>query len=280
MFTYSHSVVRFLSVLSICILSACGGGGGDDKSPPKVIEEPKKIALSGVPETSINEMQTYSFQTTVKNQASSNLSFSAENIPSWASINANTGLLSGTPSFDDSGDYSNITIAVSDGTNSATLTPFSIEVVNVNRKPEMLSQTSYEVLERDEIGFVIEVSDPDMDTVTISLENQPDWLTFDEASSSLIGSASIEDSGDYQFNIVLNDGAEEPVSMQASILVTDAVEVQGMVIDGYISGALVFIDENLNNTFDDGELSNKTDSTGSYKFLLPLDKIDLFAVSP
>lgn len=280
MLRFNYSVVRFLSVLSICILSACGGGGGGDKSPPKVIEEPKTIALSGVPETSVNEMQTYSFQTTVKNQASSNLSYSAENIPSWTSINTDTGLLSGTPSFDDSGDYSNITIAVSDGTNSATLTPFSIEVVNVNRKPEMLSQTSYEVLERDEIGFVIEVSDPDMDTVTISLQNQPDWLTFDEASSSLIGSSGIEDSGAYQFNIVLNDGAEEPVSMPASILVTDAVEVQGKVIDGYISGALVFIDENLNNTFDDGELSSKTDSTGSYKLLLPLDKIDLFAVSP
>lgn len=281
MLRYNHSVVRVLSVFSICVLSACGGGGGGgDKSPPKVIEVPKTIALSGVPQTSVNEMQTYSFQTIVKNQASSNLSFSAENIPAWASINTNTGLLSGTPSFDDSGDYSNVTIAVSDGTNSATLTPFSIEVVNVNRKPEMLSQTSYEVLERDEIGFVIEVSDPDMDSVTISLQNQPDWLTFDEASSSLIGSASIEDSGDYQFNIVLNDGAEESVSMPASILVTDATEVQGMVIDGYISGALVFIDENLNNTFDDGELSSKTDSTGSYKLLLPLDKIDLFAVSP
>ena len=74
MLTHCHSLVRFLSVLSICVLSACGGGGGGDKSPPKVIVAPKLIALSGVPETSINEMQTYSFQVIVKNQASSNLS--------------------------------------------------------------------------------------------------------------------------------------------------------------------------------------------------------------
>jgi outer membrane protein assembly factor BamB len=280
MLTHCHSLVRFLSVLSICVLSACGGGGGGDKSPPKVIVAPKLIALSGVPETSINEMQVYSFQVTVKNQASSSLSYSAENIPLWATINADTGLLSGTPSFDDSGDYSNIIIAVSDGTNSASLTPFSIEVVNVNRKPEMLSQTSYEVLERDEIAFVVDVSDPDMDDVAISVQNQPDWLSFDEASSSLTGSSGIEDSGQYQFNIVLNDGGEEAVSIPVSLLVNDAVEVQGKVIDGYISGALVFIDENLNNTFDDGEFSTTSDDTGSYRFLLPLDKINLFATSP
>ncbi len=275
-----NSAVRVITLFLIFTISACGGGGGEAKSPPKVIEAPKIIALSGVPETSINEMQAYSFQVTVKDQASSNLSYSAENIPSWATINTDTGLLSGTPSFDDSGDYSNIIIAVSDGTNSASLTPFSIEVVNVNRKPDILSQTSYEVLERDEIAFVVEVSDPDMDDVAISVENQPDWLIFDEASSSLTGSSGIEDSGLYQFNILLNDGDEETVSIQVSLLVNDAVEVQGKVIDGYISGALVFIDENLNNTFDEGEFSSETDDTGSYRLLLPLDKIDLFVVSP
>ncbi len=280
MLTYSHSVVRFFLVFSICVLSACGGGGGSDKAPPKKIEAPKVITLSGVPEASVNEMQTYSFQVSVKDPASSSLLYSAENIPAWAAINTDTGLLSGTPSFDDSGDYTNIVISVSDGTNSASLAAFSIEVVNVNRQPELLSPTTFEVLERNNISIMIEASDPDLDTVAISLQNEPDWLAFDDATSSLIGTPSLEDSGTYQFNIVLNDGAEEPVSTQASLIVNDAIEVQGKVIDGYISGAVVFVDENFNTTFDEGEFSSTTDDTGSYSLSLPVANIELFATSP
>jgi hypothetical protein len=49
-----------------------------------------------------------------------------QNQPSWASFNATTGTLSGTPTS--AGSYSNIVISVSDGYSSASLAPFSITV--------------------------------------------------------------------------------------------------------------------------------------------------------
>ncbi|AZQ85697.1 hypothetical protein EKO29_17865 [Colwellia sp. Arc7-635] len=277
---FGYSVVRLIGILSICALSACGGGGGGNESPPNVIEPPKSLTLFGAPVTSVDEMQVYAFQVSVKNQSSANLVYSVQNIPSWGGIDPATGLLSGTPNFDDSGSYSNVIISVSDGTNTASLPAFAIEVFNVNRSPKVVSPISFEVLERKEIALVVEAVDADMDDVIISLQNHPDWLSFDESSSSLIGTPSLEDSGSYQFNIILDDGGEEAISTPVSLLVNNAVEIRGKVIDGYISGALVFIDENLNNIFDESEFSTTTDDTGSYILVMPLDNIELLSTSP
>jgi hypothetical protein len=44
------------------------------------------------------------------------------------------------------------------------------------------------------------------------------------------------------------------------------VELSGTVVDGYISGAIVCLDENKNNKCDINEIRTKTDSRGKYKF--------------
>jgi hypothetical protein len=56
------------------------------------------------------------------------LSFSSSNKPAWANFNIATGALTGTPSSAQVGTYSNISISVSDGTNSAALPAFAITV--------------------------------------------------------------------------------------------------------------------------------------------------------
>ena len=57
------------------------------------------------------------------------LTFSIANAPAWATFNSSTGQLSGTPTAAQVGTYSNITISVSDGTATATLAAFNIQVV-------------------------------------------------------------------------------------------------------------------------------------------------------
>jgi len=48
-------------------------------------------------------------------------------------------------------------------------------------------------------------------------------------------------------------------------VLTGAVGISGNVIDGYVSGAKVFIDENFNLTYDEGELYAETDDNGAYE---------------
>jgi len=56
------------------------------------------------------------------------LTFSIQNQPSWANFNSGTGELSGTPASVNIGNYPDILISVSDGTQTASLAAFTITV--------------------------------------------------------------------------------------------------------------------------------------------------------
>ncbi|MET0088689.1 MAG: putative Ig domain-containing protein [Candidatus Thiodiazotropha sp.] len=87
--------------------------------------------ISGSPQTSIDAGTAYSFVPTANDADGDDLSFSVTNLPFWASFNTNTGALTGTPAVQDVGDYNNIRITVSDGTDDVTLAAFSIRVNTV-----------------------------------------------------------------------------------------------------------------------------------------------------
>jgi hypothetical protein len=70
----------------------------------------------------------YSFQPTANDPNNQALTFSVTNKPAWATFNAGTGQLSGTPSAADVGNYANVQIAVTDGKTSVSLPAFGITV--------------------------------------------------------------------------------------------------------------------------------------------------------
>ena len=269
---------RSISIVSLIVFVASCGGGGGDSGETKVVEPPKAL-LSGAPTSTVNENVEYLFTVTSQNFNGNSIDYSIDNLPSWASFDASKGQLVGTPNYDQAGIYSNIIISATDGTNTANLPVFSIEVINMNRLPTMAEQPEFELLESELISIPLVMSDPDLDNLTVTLENHPDWLSFDEDTLSLIGKPNLDDSGAYQSNIIINDGTDE-ISVQISLVVKDAIEVHGKVIDGYISGAIVYIDENLNVILDENEISTTTDETGSYVLVLPIEKIALLSKSP
>ena len=104
-----------LPSFSLTVNAQSGGGG----NPP---------TISGQPPTSVTAGSTYVFTPTTTDPSGGPLTFSITNKPSWASFNASTGQLSGTPQSTDVGTDPGIVISVSDGTNSASLPSFSITV--------------------------------------------------------------------------------------------------------------------------------------------------------
>jgi hypothetical protein len=85
--------------------------------------------------------QAYSFQPSARDPEGEALQFSVTNLPSWATFDAATGRISGTPTSAAVGRYSGITISVSDGTNTVRLGPFAIDVVDVGSGAVTLSWT-------------------------------------------------------------------------------------------------------------------------------------------
>ncbi len=84
--------------------------------------------ISGTPASSAKAGVAYDFRPTATDADDDTLTFSIENRPSWATFNAGTGRLSGTPGAAHVGTYSNIVISVSDGNASASLRAFAITV--------------------------------------------------------------------------------------------------------------------------------------------------------
>ena len=109
-----------------CVLAACssgpgatdGGTGGPAANRPPVI--------SGTPPATATAGQTYSFTPTASDPDGQTLTFAIANRPAWATFNATTGQLSGSPSSVYIGSYPGIVITVSDGTATASLPSFAI----------------------------------------------------------------------------------------------------------------------------------------------------------
>ena len=117
-------------VLAALMVVGCGGGGGGDSSAGSGDGSTGNAAptIQGQPGTSVLAGQMYSFQPTARDPNGDALTFTVTNLPAWATFNASTGRISGTPSAADVATYSGIAIQVSDGSASASLGPFSIAV--------------------------------------------------------------------------------------------------------------------------------------------------------
>jgi hypothetical protein len=94
-----------------------------------VVSSNSAPTISGTPPSQVNANSAYNFTPTANDADGESLTFSVTGLPGWASFNASTGGISGTPTDANVGTYSNISITVSDTSNaSATLGPFSITV--------------------------------------------------------------------------------------------------------------------------------------------------------
>jgi putative Ig domain-containing protein len=95
-------------------------------NPPPTNSAPR---ITGTPLTSVLQGSAYAFSPSATDADGNTLMFSIANAPAWATFNSSTGRLSGTPTAANIGSYNNITISVSDGSASASLPAFSIQVV-------------------------------------------------------------------------------------------------------------------------------------------------------
>ena len=139
MITVRNFALRFGLALSFSIpllLSGCGGsddnaatGSSAASSAPGSagVASAPAITLSGTPPSSVVAGNPYVFQPTVSTTGGT-VSFSASGFPSWASVNSSTGQISGTPTSSQVGTTGSIVITATDGSATASLAAFKIDV--------------------------------------------------------------------------------------------------------------------------------------------------------
>jgi hypothetical protein len=131
-------VRALLPVLPLAFCPGCGGGGGGGSPqsvqnaapPPSVPAQTNRaptISMGDVGDARVGA--AYTVSPAASDPDGDTLRYTAENLPPWASLDPNTGQVSGTPQAGDEGAYESITIAVADASQRAVTSPFSITVV-------------------------------------------------------------------------------------------------------------------------------------------------------
>jgi hypothetical protein len=87
---------------------------------------PASVQLSGTPAASVTVGTAYKFQPTVS--AGGTVTFSVHGQPTWMAFDSATGALTGTPTAGVEGSTGQITITGSNGTSSASIGPFVVQV--------------------------------------------------------------------------------------------------------------------------------------------------------
>jgi hypothetical protein len=128
-YTNRYVGAGFAALSLLATLAGCGGSGPDtvDNNPP-VNNAP---TISGSPAAAVTVGELWSFTPTALDPDGDTLTFSVDNAPAWMNLDSSTGLLEGTPTAAHVGVYDDIAITANDGSLSASLGPFSVEVTQV-----------------------------------------------------------------------------------------------------------------------------------------------------
>jgi hypothetical protein len=181
--------------------------------------------ISGNPSNSVDVGDSYSFTPGATDSDNDDLTFSVTNLPAWAQFDNQSGTLSGTPTVDDVGDYNNIVITVSDGTDEASLNAFAITVnpVNVESVTGSISlrwvapttRTDGSELSLSEIqGYCIYVGTTSDNLEMIADLNQSDIVSYELSDLEL---------GDYYVAVTVYD-QQNVMSGLSNVVMKTAVE--------------------------------------------------------
>lgn len=159
--------------------------------------------ISGTPPTSARPGTQYVFQPTAADANADPLTFTVANRPAWATFNASTGGLAGTPTATSVGTFGNILISVSDGQLSASLPAFAITVAAVNTRPTITGTPPTTATVGTQYAFTPTASDANGDSLTFSIVNKPTWASFAASTGRLQGTPAAANVGTFG-NIVIS----------------------------------------------------------------------------
>src|SRR5207249_233741 len=157
-------------------------------NPPATPPPVTPPTIAGTPAATVTAGQPYSFQPMVTNPGRSTLSFTIVNRPAWGTFSTATGALSGTPTTTNEGTFANIVITASDGTLTASLPAFSIQVLApANDTPTISGIPPTSVVAGSNYSFQPSATDPAGKVLTFSIQAMPPWATFSASTGALTG---------------------------------------------------------------------------------------------
>ncbi len=132
------------------------------------------------------------------------ISFSASNLPTGLSINAGSGLISGTPTVFG---QQTVTVTASDGNGASDSQSFVWRVTDANNNlpPEIVNPGNQSGVIGNSASLALSASDPDGDPLSFSAAGLPPGLALNSVNGSITG--TLEQGGAFSVTVTVSDGA-------------------------------------------------------------------------
>lgn len=166
---------------------------------PRIFGTPPFQAFTG---------QSFRFSPEASDSDGDRLGFSVRNLPKWATFNPKTGELNGIPAGEDVGSTGEIVISVSDGKVGTALAGFRILITNftsgsgAGSRPTISGTPEPRAHVNELYEFQPSANDPDGQSLSFGVVNQPAWLHLDSTTGRLVGQPDANDIGIY-FGILI-----------------------------------------------------------------------------
>ncbi|MBN4055271.1 tandem-95 repeat protein, partial [bacterium AH-315-K03] len=154
--------------------------------------------------TSAQENTLYNYDVNASDADGDTLTFSLSTSPSGMSIDAPSGLINWTPTYEQSGSHA-VTVMVSDGELNTTQN-FSITVSDTNRLPTITSTAVSNAQENTTYIYNVEAIDIDADTLNYLLTTFPVGMSIESTTGVINWQPDYSSAGDHSVTITVNDG--------------------------------------------------------------------------
>jgi uncharacterized membrane protein len=171
-------------------------------SQPKITTENNITAFEDIYYTVDYEFEDIDIANVGQSVTFSNFSTNAK----WLTFDETTGILSGTATNDDVGEYW-VNISIYD-TIDSDFTNFTLTVINVNDAPIIITNDTISINEDEFYEVYYEALDVDTPQNNLNwfMSSNASWLEFDQKSAILSGLPENNDLGEFWVNISVNDG--------------------------------------------------------------------------
>ncbi len=184
----------------------------------------RKPVLQPIETREINENETITMIITASDEDKDDrLKYSLEESPRGAAINESSGEFSWTPDYTQAGEYA-FKVKVNDGT-TEEVSILTINVNNINRKPELLSVSPVTATVGETIELNFRGSDLDNDKLNYQAADLPAGATFDASSGKFSWKPGDSQAGSYKVTVTVSDGTDS-AETTASIMVNPAAVPQ------------------------------------------------------
>lgn len=154
------------------------------------------------------EDSNFTLDINASDEEGDSITYMARDLPTWASIDSQTGLISGTPTNDHVGLSSTIWVFAQDSHGDESNISFQINVINTNDAPVFKVTKLADATEDELYQYQVDVEDLDPDDrLEFRASNLPSWCDIKPANGEIVGIPTNDDVGIVRdINITVSDG--------------------------------------------------------------------------